>query len=83
MDFTSFLPSRSLLGLKSGYRSEGNHWWALRGIGIQLASPSRKVDTGLAYNEGLISSVKDGKGSISVGEGGNTSCSRGRDSFLR
>ena len=40
-----------------------------------LASFSEKVTSGLADNEGLISSIKVGKGDISVGGGGSVSTS--------
>lgn len=70
IDYTFYLPFRSLLSLKSGYKSWGN--WGTS-ILLCLASPSEKVIAGLAHNEGLISSVGDRKGNIWGGGGESAS----------
>ena len=37
MDYTFYLPSRSLFCFESGYRSRRNYWWTLRNISIILS----------------------------------------------
>lgn len=74
MDYTFYLPSRSLLSRLPRYRTIGNYQRSLSDINIVLPGIFfRDTAAGLADNEGLISSVNSRKGSLSIGEGGNTS----------
>lgn len=79
MDYTFYLPSRSLLSHLPHYRTIGNYQWSLSDINIVLPDIFRDTAAGLADNEGLISSVNSRKGSLSIGEAGTTSSAEDRE----
>ena len=64
MNYTFYLPSMSLFGLKSGSEAtiDGPQGTSILSC---LTFISEKVTAGLADNKGLISSVKGEKGNIS------------------